>query len=514
MGLFNMNSGGLYGIKGDIMGTNSNFHIDPMQLQNADYLNQLNQSQQQYNQLNVPGNAAALQALQSGQQAGGMQATLAQQLAAQASGQGPSLAQMQLQQASDANIKNNAALIAGQKGINPGQAARQVAMSNASQGQNLANQSAQLRLNEQMQKQQALAQVLGQQRGQDIGQYQNQLGSNQQMYSTAGQLNNQQTQNQISNYYGAAGINSGISQFNAAGAQKDAEGDKKMASSLIGGMAAHGGQIHNGSVIPAYYAGGQIAPLSGNGDLIKRPLVYINPEMDPSGWGTGGKKKKKDEVEADDPIGEPGQTDLPDVTSNVAAHGGMAHNGKITGGDCECHNPPKYSIGGFIGSLFGGGDEDEDEDGSKSAAKSHNRYCAENPQSDVCRGSNGPSGAKYGLVNFAAGGGVPSGKTTVAVSPGEKIVSPEGKVSKVPGKAKYAGDDTRNDTVIADLREGSIVVPRTKSSNKENMIDFIRHMKKSSDKKDHLTAILEAHHDIRQKLDEVNDKLGKWRPNR
>src|SRR6185295_2803927 len=198
MGLFDS---GLYGIKGKIMGTSSNYQIDPMQLANADYLKQINQSQQAYSNLNAPGNASALDALQRGDVAAGGQADLAQQLLAQANGQGPSLAQLQLQQASDQNIKNAAGMIAGTKGINPAQAARQVALAQQAQGQNLANQSGQLRLQEQVQKQQMLGALLGQQRAQDMGQYQSQLGSNQQMYGMAGELNNSQNANDIANYY-------------------------------------------------------------------------------------------------------------------------------------------------------------------------------------------------------------------------------------------------------------------------------------------------------------------------
>jgi hypothetical protein len=100
----------------------------------------------------------------------------------------------------------------------------------------------------------------------------------------------------------------------------------------------------------------------------------------------------------------------------------------------------------------------------------------------------------------------------VAVSPGEKVVNADGYVMKVPGKAKHPGDDERNDTVIADLRRDSIVVPRSKSGDKEKMIEFMKHVKQSSKKKSDLQQLLESHNDIKQKLDELQYKMGKWTP--
>jgi hypothetical protein len=437
---------GLLDIKGKILGTNSDYHIDPMQLNNADYLTQLAQSQQAYNTLNDPGNQSALGALGRNDVAGANQAALVQQLMAQANGQGPSLAQMQLQQASDQNIKNAAGAIAGVKGINPAQAARQVALAQQSQGQNLANNSAQLRLNEQLQKQQMAGNLLQQQRAQDVGQYQGQLNSNQQMYSTAGQLNNQQTQNQIQNYMGAAGINSGISQSNAANNQKDLEGDKKFMSGMLGGMAAHGGVISGGHVIPAYADGGvvsfvpqQIAPLQAM-DMIRRPVVTVPDwQSDSGGYGTGIPGSKLTPLERQ-------QTDALDNFN------------------------PNNNPGASAGSL------------------------------DL-----------NGIAGMAAHGAVADDNVKVAVSPGEKIVSPEGDIKKVPGVSNHPGDDPRNDKVVADLREGSIVVPRTKAEDKEKMIDFIRHMKSMEQPKDPIAELLESHGKLNSKLESISKQLANWR---
>lgn len=70
------------------------------------------------------------------------------QMKAYASGQGPNPAQAQLQQATDKNIAQNAALIGSQKGINPGQAGRLAAENAASIGQQAAGQGAEMRANQ------------------------------------------------------------------------------------------------------------------------------------------------------------------------------------------------------------------------------------------------------------------------------------------------------------------------------------------------------------------------------
>ena len=351
---------GLFDFLGPALGTNNTFHINPMQLDHTDYNSAIDQS-----------NAAAIGSLNAGQTTGAQQGTLANQLQQQANGQGPSLAQMQLQQASDSNLKNNAALIASQRGINPAQAGRQVAVSNASQGQNLANQSAQLRLQEQLQKQQLLAQTLQGQRGLDI----NQQTANTGAASTFGGLQNSQNQTGLENYYGAANINAGV-----------ARGNQATNGQLIGGLIGAGGAMGASAIGSGGAAGG-------------------------AGAGTG----------------------LTDV------------------------------------------------------------------------------GAMAPMAAIAYSGGKTLKDTEVMVSPGEKVISPSGNMKTVPGKADFDGDDPRNDTVTADLREGSIVVPRSKSTNKENIIDFMKHMKQSSDKKSDMQTMLDSHEELKQKLEEINYKLGKMR---
>jgi hypothetical protein len=334
-----------------ILGSSNTFSAQPMQLDKTDYNQSIDAAQK-----------AAITGLNAPNITGQMQTDLATQLMQQSQGQGPSLAQMQLQQAADQNIKNQAALIASNRSMNPAQAARAIALQGATQGQNLANQSAQLRLNEQMEKQKLLQQALQGQRGLDINQLQATTG----LLGTSGQLAGNQREQDLQNYWNAQKLNAGVASENASSA-----------NSLVGGLIGGGA-----SILAA---------------------------------GAGGKK----------------------------AHGGMVG----------------YSEGGAIGQ--------------------------DSPNPEMSR---------------------------VLVSPGEKVVNPDGYVMDVPGQAKYDGDNEKNDTVIADLRKDAIVVPRSKAGDKEKMIEFLKHVKESSKKKSDLQQLLDSHNEIKQKLDDLQYKMGKWTP--
>jgi len=94
------------------------------------------------------------------QQAQGLNSGLAAQLWAQAQGKGPSLAQMQLQQGTDQNLRQQAALAAS--GRNPASASYNAMQNQAGAAQTMAGQSAMARLQEQYQAQQGLAGLTGQ----------------------------------------------------------------------------------------------------------------------------------------------------------------------------------------------------------------------------------------------------------------------------------------------------------------------------------------------------------------
>lgn len=98
------------------------------------------------------------------------QTALTRMLMDQALGRGPSIAQAQLQQATDRNLSQAAALGASQaSGTRGAGALRQIANQRAAIGQQMVADSSLLRLQEQMQARGLLGQHLGGMRGQDIG---------------------------------------------------------------------------------------------------------------------------------------------------------------------------------------------------------------------------------------------------------------------------------------------------------------------------------------------------------
>lgn len=96
------------------------------------------------------------------------QSGLLRQLQLQASGQAPSLAAMQAQQAGQANQAQALGMLASNRGLNPGMAARMAGQQLGTMGAQTAAAAAQARLAEQMQAQGLMGQVSGQMRGQDM----------------------------------------------------------------------------------------------------------------------------------------------------------------------------------------------------------------------------------------------------------------------------------------------------------------------------------------------------------
>ena len=113
------------------------------------------------------------------------QSALADALALQAAGQGPSVAQQQLRQGVDRNIASQAALAGSQRGGNPALLARSVLMGAGAANQQAASDAAALRVQEQLNAQNALGQLTTSARGQDLT-FGNQVSQNQQF--NAGQI--------------------------------------------------------------------------------------------------------------------------------------------------------------------------------------------------------------------------------------------------------------------------------------------------------------------------------------
>lgn len=211
--------------------------------QAASGVNSANQQQQAFVNALQGQNGIGNQSSVFGQQQG-----LANQLMDQTQGGGPNPAMAQLANTTGQNIQNQAALMAGQRGVNsnPGLAARQIGQMGSQQQQAAVGQAAALRAQQQLAAQQQLQQQQAQMAGlasQQVGQQQQGLGQLGQQ-SLAGQqqlFGMQQNQNNA---------NAGIAGVNAKGQQDILGGVLKAAGSAIG--MSHGGQVQ-------YMAGGGTA---------------------------------------------------------------------------------------------------------------------------------------------------------------------------------------------------------------------------------------------------------------
>lgn len=108
------------------------------------------------------------------------QESLVAQLQQQAAGQGPSLAEAQLKTAQNRNLAQQLAIAGASRGGNAGLQARQLQQNMATSGQELANQAAQARMQEQLAARQQLQSTLAGAREQDIGLATSQAGLTQQ----------------------------------------------------------------------------------------------------------------------------------------------------------------------------------------------------------------------------------------------------------------------------------------------------------------------------------------------
>lgn len=129
-----------------------------------------------------------------GQQFRGGQMALVRQLQEQAAGRGPSLAGMQANAVAQRSLAQQQALAAGAAPGNEALAARQAAMNAGNTMNELASTSAQARMAEQMAARGQLGGVLGQARGQDIGNEQFNASSMNNRTLAQGQMDLQQKQ--------------------------------------------------------------------------------------------------------------------------------------------------------------------------------------------------------------------------------------------------------------------------------------------------------------------------------
>lgn len=354
-----------------------------------------------------------------------------------ASGQGPNPAQAMLNQATGANVANQAALLASARGAsaNPALIARQAAMAGTNAQQQAAGQAANLQANQSL----GALNQLGGLAGQQVAQQQQGL-----------QALNQGALNAQGNALGATGQ---ANQLNASieGGNKQTQrnmfgqvlGAAGSGLQMLGGGGAKAAGAEGGMVQPAseyakmMMAGGGMAKLAGTigGAMLGGPMgaqigSQIGSQIDGGGGGASSGPQPLD----------------PGVAGLQLQPIGVASTGMLAG------QKPSSDFGKLLNEMFTGAPKVQDPGGAGAQA-------------------NGM------MANFAAAEG---GEVPALVSPGERYLPPHEvkKVAKgekpaikagekIPGKPMYPGNDYRNDVVPKKLEEGGIVLPNSVMQSKD-----------------------------------------------
>lgn len=364
----------------------------------------LDQAQQAYQmaQQGAAGQQKFLEALAS---QGGVQnqQSVFNQLQGIANGTGPNLAGAQLANTTGANVANQAALMAGQRGAsaNSGLLARQAAMQGGNIQQQAAGQGAALQAQQQ---QQALAQ-LASISDQQVGQQQvAQQGVNQNAQGLQGNiLGGINAQNNAN-----VGMQSNINSTNA----QIAAGNQKSQSDLFGGAlngaaSAASMFLNHGGMVPHYAEGGSVAPQSFAGN-------FFNSGQQPAATPQSG------------------------IGGGMAGLiGGLA---RLAGGSKPVEQVPfgsKDYIALPDAGTFGSEQYKALPDAMPAAPQATAPQMVAMPQ----------------MVMPAQN-----------IAPGAMVAAQGG---QVPGRAQVQGDSLRNDKVPAVLSPGEIVIPRSvlQSSN-------------------------------------------------
>lgn len=350
----------------------------------------------------------------------GRQMTLADQLTAQAAGQGPSLAGMQLQQATNRNLAQAAALASsGRGGAQGGLGMRQVQNQQADIAGQAARDAAILRVQEQMQARESLGGLLNQTRGTDVN-----LASQQaQIQQDQNALNDAQAR-----FYGQNMMDMDQKQREALMALEKLKVDQQVSNEAARANAYAGAAKSRGDLIGNVGAG--IAAAFSDKRL-KKNIKDGSKEVDSfmKNYAMGGEVSA---VAAPKPPKEDG-SDSSETSVDKFLKGwstsAMGQSGAQESGQAKLGK----AIGTGLGkAMKGSGDDLEADDGLSK---------------------------KLGPAMSAM-----------------KAMSQGGEVS---GKAKVAGDSMQNDTVPIKASPGEIVLPRTvaQSGDEKKVLDFLAGIK-------------------------------------
>jgi hypothetical protein len=446
---------------------------------------------------------AFLQAVQA-QNGLNNQTNVYNQLQGVANGTGPNPAQAQLAQATGANVANQAALMAGQRGAgaNVGLIARQSAQQGAATQQQAAGQAAS------MQAQQSLnalsgmgnlatsqANQLAQATGANTGATQSEQ---QTLLNAIAQQNNAQVgmQSNINSANATLGAAQMTAQNNLLGNIMGSVGSAALlgggASAASGGAGAAGAAGVGGAGLMAGGAGdavvsGGALDAVGSGLADAAPLLALAAKGgEVKGYDSGGVVGDQSPLQQSIQPVQPSQPTGPQsqVGKTLASQNWNLGSGKPDSSQTQGTGQIGSTIGKLIGkgiySMFGPSQQaQQDPYGMGNRIGETTNETAQ----DIAELPNSPSDQKpvYSSnddgevlapeqTDMAKGGKVPA-----MVSPGERYLSPEeSKMAakganpmklgeKIPGKPKVGGaqNNYANDTVPKTLEEGGLVLPRS-----------------------------------------------------
>jgi hypothetical protein len=394
---------------------------------------------------------------------------LSNQLGQLSQGQGPNPALNQLNQTTAANMQNQAALAAGQRGAsaNAGLLARQVGQQGAATQQQAAGQAAtmsaqqQLNYTNALQQQQAnMANLATQQVGQQIGavnsQAQTALGNQGNLYGLQGNINTVQANIAEANQKSQAGLIGGV--LGSAGAN----------------IAGNSGGTPSGN----YAHGGEVRLYKNGGDVDFNQVLMPNAQGQVQGaQAPSGPSSQVGRFLA----GAQSLTQSPEKSTyqagnglgDLAIKGGKALYKWATGPTVSA--TPSTAVGGesagstdLVGTGAGGDAAAGTAAGDAAASDAVVAGAADAGASDAAalllvadggevggEATQDPTDALGFIMSYLNKGGV----TRIPKQKGKTVHGAEGRV--VPGKATKKGDSIKNDTVPARLSPGEIVIPRS-----------------------------------------------------
>lgn len=371
---------------------------------------------------NVQDSMASQRALLSALQAQnglGNQTQVYNQLQGVANGTGPNPAQAMLAQSTGANVANQAALMAGQRGAsaNSGLIARQAAQQGASTQQQAAGQAASLQAQQSLNAINSAGGIANTQASNQIGQTnantQAQQAEQQALLNAQAQVNNANV-----------GMQSNMNNVNGQLANTTMQGQQKMVGGLmnsIGGFSgfADGGEVPDTST-PTFSSSSSDGDKGGGLSAIMKVLPLL---------------------------------------------------ALADGGEASAFQGPQSKFGQFLTSQASVNSFDTATPTFSAAMPSSPKKDKPEDKTKPTEDENGIGGNGY----LAEGGKVPA-----MLSPGEKYLKPneamavaKGKESPadvgkiIPGKPKYKGNNYANDVVPAELDEGGVVIPNKVMQSKD-----------------------------------------------